>query len=68
MAIQSSFPKLADQILTFNRNIIEILSKLNTISTTTDPTLTIQLFDDNGKLNSYQVPSINSIRQDIERL
>jgi hypothetical protein len=68
MAIQSSFPKLADQILTFNRNIIEVLSKLNTISTTTDPTLTIQLFDDNGTLNSYQVPSINSIKQDIERL
>lgn len=68
MAIQSSFPKLADQILTFNKNIVEILSKLNTVSTTTNPTLSIDLFDENGALTSYQIPSINSLKQDIERL
>ena len=53
--IQSSFPKLADQILSFNKNIIDILSKLNSLATTTDPTVKIDILDENGNLKSFTI-------------
>jgi hypothetical protein len=68
MAIQSSFPKIADQIITFNKNIVELLTKLNTIATSTNPTISIDIVDENGILNQYQVPSTASLKNDIERL
>ena len=45
MPIQSSFPKVADQILNFNKNIVDILTKINTIATTTDPTISLQILN-----------------------
>lgn len=68
MAIQSSFPKVADQILTFNKNIIELLTKINSLSSTTDPSVSVQLYDENGVLKQYQIPTNSSLKADIERL
>ena len=45
MPIQSSFPKVADQVITYNKNIVDILSKINTLTTTTDSTVNIQILD-----------------------
>ena len=66
--IQSSFPKLADQIISFNKNIIDILSKLNSLATTTDPTVKIDILDENGNLKSFTIPTNNGLKSDIERL
>lgn len=68
MAIQSSFPKVADQVLTFNKNIVDMLTRLNSVATTTDPTISVQIFDDNGVLRNYTLPSVNSLKSEIERL
>ena len=68
MPIQSSFPKVADQILNFNKNIVDTLTKINTIATTTDPTISLQIFDENGVLKNYNIPSVNSLKSEIDRL
>lgn len=68
MPIQSSFPKVADQILNFNKNIVDILTKINTIATTTDPTISLQILNENGVLKNYNIPSVNSLKSEIDRL
>ena len=68
MAIQSSFPKVADQIISFNKNIVDILSKLNSLATTTDPTVSIDILDENGSLRTFSIPTNNGLKADIERL
>jgi len=68
MAIQSSFPKVADQVLTFNKNIIDILSKLNNLTTTTDSTINLQILDENGVSRTFSLPSFNSLKAEIDRL
>lgn len=66
--IQSSFPKVADQIIAYNKNIVDILSKLNSLATTTDPTVKIDILDENGNLKSFTIPTNNGLKADIERL
>lgn len=68
MPIQSSFPKVADQVITYNKNIVDILSKINTLTTTTDSTVNIQLFDENGVLRNFSLPSFTSLKAEIDRL
>jgi len=66
--IQSSFPKVADQIITYNKNVVDILSKLNSLATTTDPTVKIDIIDETGNLRSFTIPTNNGLKADIERL
>lgn len=68
MSIQSSFPKVADQIVNFNKNIVDILSKINSLATTTESSVDVQIFDEEGILRSYTVPSFTSLKGEIERL
>lgn len=68
MPIQSSFPKVADQVITYNKNIVDILSKINSLTTTTDSTVNIQIFDENGVLRNYSLPSFTSLKAEIDRL
>lgn len=68
MPIQSSFPKVADQIITYNKNIVDVLSKINSATTTTDSSISIQLFDENGILRNFTVPSFTSLKAEIDRL
>lgn len=66
--VQSSFPKVADQILNFNKNVIETLSKITSLTTTSDSTISLQLYDENGVLRSFTLPSFTSLKADIDRL
>jgi hypothetical protein len=66
--IQSSFPKVADQVMSFNKNIVDMLTKINSVTTTTDPSVNVQIYDDNGVLRNYSVPSVSSLKSEIERL
>lgn len=68
MGIQSSFPRIADQIIGFNKNIVDILSKINTLTTTTDSSVNVQIFDDNGVLRNFSLPSFTSLKAEIDRL
>lgn len=66
--IQASFPTLASQVVLSNKNIIEILGKINSLVTTADDSINLQIYDENGVLNSVSVPSFKSLKSDIERL
>jgi len=68
MSIQSSFATVAEQIVSFNSNIVEMLSKLNSLSTTTNPSVEVRIFDSNGVLNTYSLPSFTFLKSEIERL
>jgi hypothetical protein len=46
--IQSSFPK--DQIISYNKTVVEILSKISSLTTTTDSSVNVQIYDENGIL------------------
>lgn len=68
MAIQSSFATVAEQVTSFNRNVVEILSKINTLSTSTEPSTDVRLFDSNGVLTTFTLPSFTFLKSEIERL
>jgi hypothetical protein len=68
MAIQSSFASVAEQISSFNSNIVEVLSKINSLSTTTNPSVDVRIFDSNGVLNTYSLPSFTFLKSEIDRL
>jgi hypothetical protein len=68
MAIQSSFPKVADQIINFNKNVVDILAKIDTAVRTTEPSIQVQVFDDEGILRNYSIPSFTNLKSEIERL
>lgn len=68
MAIQSSFPKIADQIITMNKNMVETLSKISSLTTTTDSSVNIQIYDENGILRNFTLPSFTSLKSEIDRL
>lgn len=68
MPIQSSYPVVANQIASFNKNIIEILSKINSLSTTQEPSVDVRVFDTEGILKTYSLPSFTYLKTEIERL
>ncbi len=68
MPIQSSFPKVADQIVSFNKNIVDILTKINSLATTTESSVDVQIFDEEGVLRNFTLPSFTSLKGEIERL
>lgn len=68
MSINSSFPKVADQIVSFNKNLVDSLTKINTLTTTTESSVDIQIFDEDGVLRNYTIPSFTSLKGEIDRL
>jgi hypothetical protein len=68
MAIQSSLPKVADQILNFNRNVVDILSKINTLVTSSEPSVTVDILDQSGIARQFNLPSIGYLKSELDRL
>jgi hypothetical protein len=68
MPIQTSFPKVADQILAFNKNIVEVLTKINSLASSTESTVSIDIIDTNGVTRTFSIPTNNQLKSDIERL
>ena len=68
MPIQSSFATVANQITSYNKNIVDTLSKINALSTTQEPSVDIQIVDVEGVLRSYSLPSFTFLKSEIERL
>jgi len=65
---QSSFTKVAEQVIIFNNNTVDILSKLDSLTTTEDPTIDIKILNENGIVSEYQIPSFNYLKSELERL
>ncbi|NBP57033.1 hypothetical protein EBU71_10985, partial [bacterium] len=68
MAIQSSYSKVAEQVITFNNNVVGLLSKINTLVSTTDPSVTINVTDDTGVIRQFNLPSFGFLKSEIDRL
>lgn len=68
MAIQSTFPKVADQIVSYNKNVVDILTKINTLITTKESSVNIQIYDEAGTLRSFNLPSFTALKSEIDRL
>lgn len=66
--VQSSFPKVAEQIINYNKNIVDILTNLSKISETQDTTIQFSVADENGTARSYTMPSLLGIQKELERL
>lgn len=68
MPIQSSFPTVAEQVLTFNKNLVEILSKISSLTSTQDSSVSVQVYDEQGVLTTYSLPSFSFLKSEIDRL
>ncbi len=68
MTIRSSFPKVADQIISYNKNLVDILSKINNLTTTFDSTVSVQIYDEEGVLREFNLPSLSALKAEIDRL
>ena len=68
MAINSSFPKVAEQIINYNNNVVDLLSKINKLVTSTDPSLTINITDSTGVSKQFTLPSFGFLQSEITRL
>ena len=68
MAIQSSYNTLAEQIINFNNNVVDVLSKINQLMTSTDPSVTINITDQSGVASQFSLPSFGYLKSEIDRL
>ncbi len=68
MPIKSSYPEVANQVISFNKNVVEILSKINSLSTTQEPSVEVRIFDTDGVIKTYNLPSFTFLKSEIERL
>ncbi|CAG7581620.1 MAG: gp264 [uncultured marine phage] len=68
MAAQNSFATVASQVVNYNSNILELLSKLDSVSTSNQSSIPIDFTDEFGVLSTYNVPSLGYLLGEIQRL
>lgn len=68
MAIQSSYQSVSDQIINFNKNVVDLLSNLSKLTTTSDPSIPISISDQSGIVSQYNLPSFGYLKSEIDRL
>jgi hypothetical protein len=68
MAIQSSYPQVAEQIINFNNNVVNLLTQINVIVYSTDPSVTVSIVDKSGVSQTYTLPSFGFLQSEINRL
>lgn len=68
MGIQSSFPTVAEQIIGFNNNVVDLLSKINKLVSSTDPSVTFNIVDKSGVSRQFSLPSFGFLKSEIDRL
>lgn len=68
MAIQSSYHTIAEQVISFNNNLIETLSKINQLATSSEASLTVNVTDTTGAVKQFSIPSFGYLKSEIERL
>jgi hypothetical protein len=68
MPVQSSFHTVAEQVITFNNNVVDLLSKINSLVTTTDSSITLNIADKSGVTKQFSLPSFGFLKSEIDRL
>lgn len=68
MSLKSSYQSIAEQIVVFNNNVVELLSKLNSLTTSPDPSVNVEVTDNAGVQRVYSLPSFSFLSSEITRL
>ena len=68
MSKKSSFATVASQIVNYNSNILELLSKFDTITTSNQSSIDIDFQDEFGNRTTFNMPSIGYLLGEIKRL
>ena len=68
MAIQSSFHTVAEQVISFNNNLVDTLSKINQLMTSSEPSVTINITNQSGIVSQFSLPSFGYLQSEIDRL
>jgi len=68
MSSQNSFATVASQVINYNSNILELLSKFDTISTSNQSSVPVNFTDEFGVLSTFNVPSMGYLLSEIQRL
>lgn len=68
MPQKNSFATVASQVVNYNSNILELLSKLDNISTSNESSIPINFTNEDGNLNTFNVPSMGYLLGEIQRL
>ena len=65
--MEQSFASLTAKIVNYNKNILDLLNKLQTITTSTDSSVSVMFSDGTTNLN-YQIPTIGYLMSEIQRV
>lgn len=68
MLSENSLSSLLSSLLVLNNNSIESFSKVNEAITTDEETVTLNIEQPDGSLQTFTIPSFNYLKQSIERL
>lgn len=68
MAINSSYHTIAEQVINFNNNVVDLLSKINSLVTSTENSITFDITDKSGIARQFTLPSFGFLKNEIDRL
>jgi len=68
MAINSSFPQLAEEVLRLNDNVVNVLASINTMISGNENTVTLDIVDSTGNTRQLNLPSFGYLKGEIDRL
>lgn len=68
MSIKSSFPSVAEQIIMYNTNVVELLTKLNDLAISSEPSVSVDIIDKSGLVKKMNFPSFGYLKSEIDRL
>lgn len=66
--VKSSFAKVSEQIISYNQNVLDLISKLDELTTSDSSSVKVDFTDQFGVLSEYQVPSMGYLKSEITRL
>ena len=64
----NSLTQFLAQLLRIQKNSMEIVGKISQVTTSTSKSVFIDLEDEYGNTNSFEVPSIGYIKNEISRI
>jgi DNA-dependent RNA polymerase auxiliary subunit epsilon len=65
---KNSLPLWSKQLISFNKNFLEMLEGLSKMSSSNEKTISINYSDPNGNATTYNVTSIGYLKSEVDRL
>lgn len=65
---KNSFATVAEQVVNYNNNILNLISQLNSIFVSNDSSIEVDITDNNRVLTTYDIPSWGYLTNEIKRL